>query len=220
MRLIETITENEMIAVFLQAEIVSERFGGEIAALLGRDKVDRRIVDAPNSQNVDENAYRKKLLGDFRGYGHNRGLFENFPHDVSWHRAALTRDELARVKYIDYSYWNELSGGSRLPAEAAKTVRAGKATFGQSTHGFLNAARALRNGARFPELILVGTALSAGLIVLEGHVRLTAYFLAPEHIPDALPVIAGFSPDFARWDEYGELPGSPDSSTTFGDAPS
>jgi hypothetical protein len=36
-------------------------------------------------------------------------------------------------------------------------------------------------------------------IVLEGHVRLTAYFLALEHIPEELEVIVGFSPDMDDW---------------------
>jgi hypothetical protein len=32
----------------------------------------------------------------------------------------------------------------------------------------------------------------APLVLLEGHVRLTAYFLQPECIPPSLPVIVGY----------------------------
>jgi len=35
-----------------------------------------------------------------------------------------------------------------------------------------------------------------GMRLLEGHVRLTTYFLAPHCIPDAMQVIVGFSPAF------------------------
>jgi len=198
MRLLEAITENEMVAVFLNTEINSVRYSADILALLRRDEMSRRIIDMPDLRNQEENAYRIRLLGDFRGYKQGRGLFLSFPDDVSWYRAMLSREELARVRYIDYSYWNELSGGSRLPADAATNIRAGKVVFGQSTQGFLNLARELQQGAKFPELILTGVSPTSDLVALEGHVRLTTYFLAPHCIPDEMQVIVGFSPDFER----------------------
>jgi hypothetical protein len=70
--------------------------------------------------------------------------------------------------------------------------------YGISNDGFLRAAQALREGAQFPRLILVGTAADAMLTVFEGHVRLTAYMLAPECLPEALDVIVGFAPECAR----------------------
>lgn len=48
--------------------------------------------------------------------------------------------------------------------------------------------------ASSPELILVGAQEGGPLVLLEGHVRLTAYFLAPECIPPLLPVIVGYAP--------------------------
>jgi hypothetical protein len=41
----------------------------------------------------------------------------------------LTPSELLRVKYINYDYWVELSGGSRLAADAPARIRAGAAPF-------------------------------------------------------------------------------------------
>lgn len=199
MRHIEALTEHDMVAAFLKAEIASERFGLNILALLRRNGWNRSIIDEPDTVNAEENVYRIRLLGDFRGYRQDRELFHSFPENVCWHRYALSPGELARVQYIDYSYWNELSGGSRLAVDAAENVRAGVVVFGQRTEGFLDVARALEGGAKFPELILVGTAPEAGLVVLEGHVRLTAYFLAPWRIPDELTVIIGFSPGLAGW---------------------
>ncbi|MBW3623773.1 MAG: hypothetical protein KY468_10245 [Armatimonadetes bacterium] len=168
-------------AAFLRTEIASERFGREIVALLERDGRDRSLIDEPDTRNVEENCYRLQLFSDFRGYKQNRGLFEGFPGNVSWYRAILTREELAGVRYIDYSYWNELSGGSRLPADAAKNIREGVEVFEVSNDGFFRMAEALRKGALFPELILVGTAPGSELVVLEGHVRLTAYSLVYHH---------------------------------------
>ena len=199
MRLLEQISEDEMVATFLKAEITSIRFGHEIISRLERDEVNREIIDQPNTRDNEQNAYRAKVLGEYRGYQQNRELFENYPDDVVWYRALLTREELATVRYIDYSYWNEISSGTRLPTEAARTIRSGRSIYGQSTEGFLKIAQALSEGARFPELILVGTAPEEPLTVLEGHVRLTAFFLAPECLPVEISVLVGFAPEFASW---------------------
>jgi hypothetical protein len=34
---------------------------------------------------------------------------------VDWYHGVLQPDEFSRVRFIDYSYWIELSGGSRRP---------------------------------------------------------------------------------------------------------
>jgi hypothetical protein len=36
-------------------------------------------------------------------------------------------------------------------------------------------------------------------VLLEGHVRLTAYALYPEYLPDELEVYLGISPEMSRW---------------------
>lgn len=205
MRLIRAITEDEMVAVFLKTEINSVRFEARILALLHRDGQDRRVIDAPDLSDDQENAYRMRLFGDFRGYRRNAELFIGFPDHVAWHRAAITPAELLRVHYIDYSYWNELSEGTRLPTVAAQTVRAGKTIYGQSTQGYLKLAQEVCGGARFPELILTAVSPAAPLVVMEGHVRLTAYALAVACLPAALEVIVGFSPDFSHWGAHGVL---------------
>ena len=200
MRHIEDITEHDMVAVYLKTEITSERWAKEVLALLKRDRVDRKVVDEPDTTNQEENEYRGQLLGDYRGYKQDRKLFELFLDDVSWYRKALTREELASVRYIDYSYWNELSSGSRSPVVAAKNIIAGIEVFGQTNQMFIECAEALKNGTELPELILVGTGQDSELTVLEGHVRLTAYLLAIEYIPEETEMIVGFSSSMDDWE--------------------
>jgi hypothetical protein len=203
MRLLSAITEDEIVSVFLKTEISSVRFEQQILALLRQDARDRRVVDTPNLSSAEENRYRMRLLGEFRGYRRNAGLFIGFPDQVAWYRAALTPDELMRVRYIDYSYWNELSNGTRLPTAAAQTIRAGTSIYGQSTQGYLELAKELCRGAQFPELILIAVSPSAPLVVMEGHVRLTTYALARECLPATIEAIVGFSPDFSLWGAHG-----------------
>lgn len=107
-----------------------------------------------------------------------------------------------QVRYIDYSYWNELSGGSRLPSDAAIRIWKGAMVFGMSTHHFLEMAEALRNGAKYPELILIGAEAHSALVVLEGHARLTAYALVPDLIPRDLIAIVGLSAGMPAWRDF------------------
>ena len=195
----ERVSEHFMVALFLRNEIASERFSEQILALLRKAGRDRTVIDEPDIGSDEENSFRLELLSGFRGYKQRQGLFEGFPEDVVWYRCRFGRLDLARVKYIDYSYWNELSSGSRLPADAATNIRAGCVVFGQSSERFLELARALKNGAKFPELILAGTSVDSELVVLDGHLRLTVYFLASETIPEDLPVVVGISPHMSEW---------------------
>jgi hypothetical protein len=199
MRHVEELTEHEMVATFLKAELSSTRWRETILSLLRHDNRERSLIDRPDTANEKENAYRIRLLGKFRGYRQNQNLFTYFPRRVAWHRYALSKVELERVKYICASYWYRLSSGSRLPGTAAKNVRAGLKIYGKSTSWHLDFACALEGGAKFPELILVGTAPDSELVVLEGHARLTAYSLAPAHTPGELSVIIGFSRSMKRW---------------------
>jgi hypothetical protein len=193
MQLIRPTTEADMIAVYLKAEITSLRFGPIILDLLRQHAKNRVLVDLPDIAQNEENAYRKYLLCAYRDY-----VFEELPANIEWHRALLNREEIPEVRYIDYDYWNEISANTRLPRVAVQTILAGREIFGVSNEGFLNAAQALRAGARFPELILVGASPGAALTVYEGHLRLTAYLLAPDYLPAELEVIVGFAPECAR----------------------
>src|SRR2546428_5215888 len=105
MRHLEVITEHEMVAHFLRTEIHSVRFEETILTLLRRDGKDRRLIDEPDLGDEEENAYRARLLGEWRGYKRHEGVFQCVPDDATWHRYALGREELARARYIDDDYW-------------------------------------------------------------------------------------------------------------------
>lgn len=202
MEILTDISEDEMVARFLRGELTSERFGADLRALVRRDGVDQEVILTPELTNDTDNAYRRALLGEFRGYGQNTRLFEGFPSNLTWQRAALTPAELLAIKYIDYDYWVALSRGSRLPGEAARAIQEGIRVFDLPVDGFMNAAEALRKGTHFPDLICVRMNASAQIVVLEGHVRLTAYAMVPEMIPVPTTIILGTSPAIAGWGCY------------------
>jgi hypothetical protein len=202
MRELARLTEHDMIAAFVRAELHSERFGPAVRAALRRHRVPRRVVEYPDTADARQNAQRLAILRDHRRYGLDRSLFDGFPYDdVAWTRVALGRDEVLAIRYVDDDYWVELSGRSRLPTAAARRILAGEADPARTAY-WLRVARTLDRGAAFPELIAVTAGGGAPLVALEGHLRLTAYALRPERIPDPLTVILGSSPHMPRWGCY------------------
>jgi len=185
-----------MVACFLQGELPSEGFGAAIRdALVGLGQSEQ-LVTHPDLGDTRANHTRRAVLAATRGYGENRELFEDFPSRVQWVRAVLAPDELMRCRYMDYSYWIKLSGGSRLPADAGRRIRAGIRAYGVSNQWFLDASRAIAEGAQFPPLILVGQRRNE-LVCLEGHSRLTAHALAG--FPTEAECLIGTTPTMGRW---------------------
>jgi hypothetical protein len=202
MRVIRAISEDEMIAIFLQAEVHSSRFQERLEALAHGLGIDAAILRTPNWHTAEENALRRLLLGAYRGYGQDKDYFTGFPSDVAWSRVVLNRQELEQVRYIKYDYWDELSGGTRLARDGARSAVVGKVVYGVSSAGFVEIADALRQGARFPPLILVRQDDDSYMVVVEGHARLTAYLIAPEHIALELEVLLGTSARITTWGCY------------------
>jgi hypothetical protein len=176
-----------MIAVFLLGELASPRFGPRV-----REAVDERLVLSPDLRDATENELRRTALTAVRGYAGREGIFGRSPHDVHWEWVGLTPDEVLSIRYIDYSYWVELSGGSRRVVDAVERIHAGNDVFGVPSASFLEVE--LEDP---PPLIVVGD--ETRLVVLEGHVRLTVYALRPELLPDELDVLLGRSPRIAEW---------------------
>jgi hypothetical protein len=198
MKIIEEITDDQMIATFLKGETKSSRFGNTLSSIQRQLNIADSVLVNPDVSSQDENAQRKDVLAAFRGYGKSEGIFVNFPQSVRWVRAHLSTSELLQVKYADLKCWNELSQNSRLPAGAAECLKKMNPRPAEVQH-FFDMENKLRGGIKFPELILVSINEDSGLVVLEGHTRLTTYALVPEFIPTPLDVIIGLAADMARW---------------------
>lgn len=179
MNILRKSSEAEMIAEFLNAEYRSERFCEQIKEAMDKLSLDESIILAADTSRADENTARKNLFGEFRGYGLNRELFERFPADVEWSLCSFVSGDLKNVRYIDYSYWNELSQGTRSPLTAAQTILCGIEIYGQSSEGFLKAAEFIKGGGKFLRPIFL-TSDFEHFVIVEGHLRMTAFALAPE----------------------------------------
>lgn len=205
MRTIRDTSEDEVIAAFLQAEIDSERHAQRIMKELGADRRPRAIVESPDFGDSIENADRRSLLGRVRGWGQGEGMFQGFPERVKWALVALTLGELAEVRYIAWDWWLERSAGTRLATEYARRIRAGQFP-GDPESGLRYhepIASRLRNGPPLPRLISVRDASRPDfLVLLEGDVRLTAFFLFPEMLPPELEIYLGTAEGLHSWGLY------------------
>lgn len=179
MNILRTSSEDEMISEYLRAEYRSERFSEHIKKVMKELSLDESIISSADLNDTDENAARKKLLGEFRGYGLNRELFENFPNEIQWSLCNFVSCDLNSIRYIDYSYWNELSKGTHSPLIAAQTIRDGIEIYNQSNAGFVKAAEFIKTGGKFSRPILL-TSDFEHFVIVEGHLRITAFALVPE----------------------------------------
>ena len=196
MRLLHPVGEDEVVATFLRAELDSERYGEKLRSLLARDGRALDVLERPKVADHDENAYRRALLEEHRAYVSREGLFLGFPEHVDWHRAALTADEVLEIRYINWDWWLRVSDGTRSAREAARRIRAGEVA------GVTAEEHAPVIAAPHAELIAAATPALSPLVLVEGHVRLTAYALFPERLPDELEILLGVSDGMAGWCQF------------------
>ncbi len=169
-----------MLLAFLQGELTSERFSDDLLAALEVSHAEPSLILDGDLKNDAENALRREVMGAFRGYGRDEELFHHFPEHVTWHFAEFEPEDLYHIRYIDYSYWNEISGNTSLPVDAVQAIREDRRIFDVPNDRFLKGERFLREGGKFPPVILL-TCGSGQYVIVEGHLRMTAYALAPEY---------------------------------------
>ena len=190
MRLLRPASEDDMVAVFLAAEVTSERYGPQITEILARLGQPRGVVERPDTSDEAANTVRRQVLAGYCSYPLG-DVFTGVPADVTWHHAALTLAELATVLYIGYGHWTELSGDTRLAADGAR--RLGPWQDQPPGTIYRQIAENLRDGQLPPPLILLGEPGPANLVVIEGHKRLTGLLLCPQWLPAELEVLLGIT---------------------------
>ncbi len=167
-----------MVLTFLREELGSGRFREPILKVLKDVGVSDKLILEGNITDERQNILRNRALGIFRGYP-DREIFENYPSDVSWKYAVFEADDLDKLRYVDYSYWNELSKGTSTPVRAAETIRNGEEIYNISNQYFLEGKKMLEQGMTFPPLIVL-TCENELYLILKGHCRATSYALLPE----------------------------------------
>lgn len=204
MRIIKPSSEAEMILEFLKMELNSERYKGRIEDALKELNIESSIIAAGSIESEQENVIRADVLKKFRGWP-DKEIFENFPVQVDWYWTEFENKDLPKIRYIEYSYWNELSNYTGSPLEAAKTIRSGRTVFDVPNDNALKGMEGLKDGLSFPPMIFLTDRHEKRYIILEGHSRMTVYGLVPDLFQN-VPVMLGFckSGELKKW--YGKMP--------------
>lgn len=170
-------SEDEMILTFLKGELNSIRFDKKLRQILYQLKLDTNIISNGNLDSKEENNLRKKIIKEYRGYP-NKELFGNFPYIHKWEFVKFNRNDLEKLFYIDYDYWNKLSKGTSKPKIAASTIADGVEIFGVSNEPFITGTKII-DTISFPPIILI-TCNNKKFLIIEGHSRATIYAMRPD----------------------------------------
>lgn len=182
MKIIRSSSPDEVVLAWLQAELKSKRFQNDLQRSLDKYELSTSIITSPNLSDVSENSLRLKILKDYRDW------FKDSVYAYDWKLIELAVDNVKALRYIDYSYWNELSDNTHLVGVAAENVKLGKVVFDLSNAHFFDIAKAVESGAQFAPIVVLEK--EQGLEIVEGHARATGYLLA--HTPtEQLQAIVG-----------------------------
>jgi hypothetical protein len=123
MQYLDQVAEDEMVLAFLQAEIDSARFGHIYRQILVNSRLQREsLIDHPDKRSAPDNALRRQLLTQVRGFGDRTLLFLKFPLDVAWRRATIGPADFSTLKYTNDRNWVQISGGSRNVIDGARNI--------------------------------------------------------------------------------------------------
>ncbi len=199
---IASATEDEMIATFLRAEVNSSRFREQLEQSLEFHGLTVELVRFPDTTDEAANRVRRELLATYRGWGQEASVFGGLPADrVEWMWVELEEGELReRVFYIRY-FWEDFSGGSRRPSDVAERLRRRDPEL-ESVDVYLEILDDVRSGHMPAEPILLAEPRLERLVILEGHLRITAYLVDPAVVSFPIRAIVGVSPEISEWSEW------------------
>lgn len=195
--------EAEVVLAFLRGEVTSRRFGDAARRAL-EEAGGLELVRNPDLASEAENRARVQALSAARGWP-DAELFEGFPAEVEWYHGVLSPGDLERVRFIDYSYWNELSGGSRRPIDVLPTLRSGRLPRWLTELGTswcFEFAAELATTRVVEDLIVMAPLDLSGLVLLEGHARLTAIFVGGLQRRLTVRAYLGLSAAVRQWTCY------------------
>ena len=172
MKIIRSSNAQEVVLYWLIAELNSTRFSRDLHLALNNLNCNEKIITNANLNNANENKLRLQVLHNYRGW-----LDRDF-NDYIWQFVELDNKDVANLNYIDYSYWNELSGGTHKVGLAAVHINKGLVVYNEPNNRFYSVAENIEIGKEVPPIIVVSNNDEKQGEILEGHLRATGYVLA------------------------------------------
>ncbi len=185
--LLRPVTENEVIAEFLNSDLNHPDF---------RDlnKADGDISES-NQHHANAIAKRHSLL-----LAKRRSLWEELPSRTEWHEVKINEAGLDLVRIFPRSQWRKLARGDYSVVRVTEGLRTGQHTL---DNRFLSKIATLgehlsQGDGKLGTVILLGVKESGPLTVLDGNHRLVAALLSSPPGLSKLRFMCGFSPRMAE----------------------
>lgn len=195
------ISEDQVIAEFLRAELTSARAGPGLRRAAEDLGVETRVINEPSFGSAEEAAVRRRLAERHAGWGTDHGVCGGLPTDtVSWWLARLDREVLGAVEVIR---WLVEEFPEQFPARTLGGLRDARlaALAGRPPHEADRLRQALGDGT-LARSIVITTPGPERLVVLEGHSRMFAYALLGRAGPARIELILGITPVARQWSEW------------------
>lgn len=200
MKVIRSVSADEMIAEFLKAELNSSRFReGSLKALemLGYNE---SLLESPDVTSAAGNRKRAKVLGLTRGWP-NEWLFNGFPGNTVWNLTTIDQKELSQCYRLKSR--PDMLEKERLLANTTGSLTTGKKVENIDPDLIKQMVMRIKQQQPLPPPILAAKDFKSKKVLIEGHSRSVAYCLVDkDYLPDGIPVILGASPDISQWIYY------------------
>jgi O-antigen/teichoic acid export membrane protein len=183
-RLIRRVTEDEVIADFLQSEFDRPLFR-EYHDIL------RDIVHNPDLSDPSENAKRRALL-----FIRHFSLWKELPPETEWYEVEIRDADLERIRVFPRAQWPNLAPKTLSILDVAERMakrRELDATQFQSKIANIG-ARLQQPDDNLGSVILIGVNENEPLTILDGNHRLVASVLTSPRRTQRLRFLCGFSP--------------------------
>lgn len=200
MKTIRSLTTEEMIGEFLQAELHSSRFReGSLKALdmLGYNE---DLLENPDYNSVEDNGKRARVLSLCRGWP-DTNLFVNFPKDTIWYLVKLSQEELSQFFRLKSS--PAMTDDERLLSNTVSGLRE-KVPVANVDPGIIDLMKQkINQKIPMPPIILVSNSFKGKKVLIEGHSRSIAYCSVDTlDNSESIPAIIGLSEQMPHWDYY------------------
>jgi len=183
-RLLNRVSENEVIAEFLRSDFNSPAFRDYHQSL-------REIVVTPNLEDAGENAKRRALL-----FLRHLALWRELPSDTEWYEVEVHEEDLNQIRVFPRAQWRKLAKGNFSINEVAEGMRSRQQLVDQP---FLQKISSIgkhfhQDDPGFSAVILIGVNEIEPLTILDGNHRLVASILASPSGLNKIRFLCGLSP--------------------------
>jgi hypothetical protein len=181
--LLRPVTENEVIAEFLNSDLNHPDFRD-------LDKA-HGLLSEPDQHHADAIAKRHALL-----LAKRRSLWEELPSETEWHEVKVNEAALDLIRIFPRSQWRKLARGNYSVVRITEGLRASQPALDErflSKIATLGEQLSQRDG-KLGTVILLGINEHGPLTVLDGNHRLVAALLSSPAGLSKLRFMCGFSP--------------------------